>query len=480
MSLKRHGLVVLSTVLGTAGCVSMAPRYHRPTTPVPAQWPAGAAYTQTDSGKAATDLPWTDFIRDERLRQVVSQALRDSRPLREQAAAVLSARAQYRVQRADLLPHLDAEVSHSKSRSVISGLPGTGGTGLTAFDSTTDQATVGLAAWEIDLFGRLRSLTQAAQESYLASADTLRATRISLIAEVVNSWATLAADRSQLAIARRTMQTAESAMKLTHERLDRGVTSAVDVHEAETVYQQARADTARYVTLTAQDRNALELLVGSPVPDELLPEELPEGDAWLADVQAGLSSEVLLQRPDVLSAEHQLKAANADIGAARAAFFPSLSLTGSGGVASSSLSDLVSHSTTIWSVAPSLALPLFAGGANVANLEYTKSQKERSVAAYELAVQTAFKEVADALARRGTMQEQLAAQQALVTAARGSYELASARYSKGVDTYLNQLDAQRTLYGAEAALVSSRLTALSNRVELYRALGGGLAEKTQP
>jgi multidrug efflux system outer membrane protein len=244
------------------------------------------------------------------------------------------------------------------------------------------------------------------------------------------------------------------------------------------VYQQARADIARYVTVTAQDRNALELLVGSVVADALLPDQLPEGDAWLADVQPGLSSSVLLQRPDVLAAEHELASANWDIGAARAAFFPRLSLTGSGGVASDSLSSLVSHGATIWSVGPSLTLPLFEGGANLANLDSAKAQKERQVAAYELALQTAFKEVADALARRGTMQEQLAAREALVKAASGSYELATARYSQGVDTYLNALDAQRTLYSAQAGLVSDRLTALDNRVEIYRALGGGLAEKS--
>jgi len=357
---------------------------------------------------------------------------------------------------------------------VLEGFPGV--TGTTSYESEIDQATVGLSSWEIDLFGRLRSLSQAALESYLSSAATLRAARIDLIAEVASSWATLAADRSQLAIARGTADAAENAMKLTQQRLDRGVASAVDVREAETVYQTARADIARFVTMTAQDRNALELLVGHPVADELLPEELPQGDAWLADVQAGLSSSVLLERPDVLAAEHDLRSSNADIGAARAAFFPQLSLTGSGGIASDALSSLINHGETIWNLAPSLSLPLFAGGANLANLDLAKSQKERSVAAYELAVQTAFREVSDALARRGTMREQLAAREALVTAATGSYELATARYSQGVDTYLNALDAQRTLYSAQSSLVSDRLTALDNRVELYRALGGGLAD----
>jgi outer membrane protein, multidrug efflux system len=478
LSLKRHGLVVLSTVLGTAGCASMAPRYQRPAPAVPAQWPVGAAYQQppTAGARAATELPWQDFILDARLRQVVAQSLKDSRTLREQAAAVLSARAQYRVQRAQLLPALNAGVSNNQSRQVLEGFPGFPGT--FAYTAQTDEATVGLTSWEIDLFGRLRSLSRAALETYLSSSSTLRAARINLIAEVASAWATLAADRSQLAIARGTALAAENAMKLTQQRLDRGVASAVDVREAETVYQTARADIANYVTVTAQDRNALELLVGSPVADDLLPDQLPEGDAWLADVQAGLSSAVVLQRPDVLAAEHDLQSANWSIGAARAAFLPQLTLTGDGGVASASLSSLVNQGSTIWSIGPTLSVPLFAGGANLANLDYAKAQKVHQVAAYELALQTAFQEVANALARRGTMQEQLAAREALVKAASGSFELATARYSQGVDTYLNALDAQRTLYSAQSALVSDRLTALDNRVELYRALGGGLADKS--
>lgn len=480
MSSGARNLIVLSSVLAMAGCISLAPRYERPAAPVPAVWPSGAAYGSPSQGSpvaaTAAELPWQDFVLDSRLRQVISQALRDSRTLREQAAAVLAAREQYRIQRADLLPTVNATASGNKSR--IESIPGiTGPPGVSSLEEATYSVSVGLTSYELDLFGQVRSLSTAALESYFATEATERAARISLIGGVASAWLTLAADRSLLAIARQTALSAQSSMKLTRERLDRGVASAVDVHEAETVYQQARADTARYITAVAQDRNALQLLVGSPVADALLPDALPDQDSWFADVQAGISSRVLLERPDVLAAEHQLRAANADIGAARAQFFPSVTLTGSGGLASEALSALINHGTTIWSLAPSINLPLFAGGANVANLRYTKAQKERSVAAYELAVQTAFQEVADALARRGTMAEQLAADRALVTAAAASYRLAAARYEKGVDTYLNALDAQRTLYNAQSALVQDQLTGLDNRVTLYKVLGGGLAQK---
>jgi multidrug efflux system outer membrane protein len=322
----------------------------------------------------------------------------------------------------------------------------------------------------------VRNLSNAALETYLATEAAARATRISLIAETASAYLTLAADNSQLMLARRTLESAQRSMELTRKRLEAGVATRLDVRQAETIYQQARADVASTTALIAQDRNALELLAGSRIPDALLPAELPPDQVWLADVPAGLSSAVLLDRPDVLQAEHQLQSANADIGAARAAFFPSLSLTASTGLASTELSNLFSDGASIWSVGPSLVLPIFNGGANVANLAYAKAQRELFLSQYELAIQTAFREVADALAIRGTIQEQLDAQAALVDAAADSYRLAEARYSKGVDSFLDALDAQRTLYNAEKSLVSARLTANTNVVTLYRVLGGGLVE----
>jgi len=461
--------IALSCVL--AAC-TMEPRYERPEAPVPDTWPSGAAYAPGQaSERAVADIPWREFIKDEKLQQVIDQALANNRNLRSAAANIQSARAQYRIQRADLMPRVNGDISATRSKNV-STFSGTN----TPIESEIYTASVGLSAFEIDLFGRVRSLSKSALESYLATEAAGRATRISLIAETASAYLTLAADNTQLALSQRTLESAQRTMEITQKRLEAGVSSRLDLRQAETVYQQARADLASTRALIAQDRNALELLTGGSIADSLLPAELPTNQQWLADVPAGLSSSVLLQRPDVLQAEHQLKSANANIGAARAAFFPSLSLTASSGLASTELSDLFSNGASVWSIGPSLTLPIFNGGANLANLAYSKAQRDLYVSQYELAIQTAFREVADALAVRGTIQEQLDAQLALVDAASDSYQLAEARYSKGVDSFLNTLDAQRSLYNAEKSLVSARLTASDNIVTLYRVLGGGLVD----
>jgi multidrug efflux system outer membrane protein len=474
--MRKHVFTLAAAVsLVLTGC-TMAPRYERPAAPVPDSWPGGAAYDPAQaSEKTAADLPWREFIRDEKLRKVIEQALANNRDLRSALANIQAARAQYRIQRSDLLPKLNGEVSATRQKS-LNTFGGVGGAnGGRAIENEFYTASIGLSAFEIDLFGRVRSLSNAALQSYLATAEAARATRISLIAETASAYLTLAADNSRYELARRTVESAQRTMEVTRKRLEAGVSSRLDVRQAETVYQQARVDLASTTSLIAQDRNALELLTGGPLPDELLPSELPENQEWLADVPSGLSSSVLLARPDVLQAEHQLQSANANIGAARAAFFPRLSLTASKGLASPELSNLFDEGVSVWSVAPNLVLPIFQGGANVANLSYAKAQRDLYVSQYELAIQTAFKEVADALAVRGTIQDQLDAQRALVDAAADSYQLAEARYTKGVDTFLNALDAQRTLYNAEKSLVSARLTASDNIVTLYRVLGGGLA-----
>lgn len=471
--MPKHCLSLMCTlVLGA--CVSLDPLYERPAVPVSTNWPTGPAYAPAQpSTVIAADIPWREFVKDEKLRKVVKLALANSRDLRKAVANIQSARAQYRSQRAGLFPHVDASVNVNRSRSLN---PYSGG-GDSAITAENDSAQLGLSSFEIDLFGRQRSLSKAAFENYLSTAEAARAAQISLIAETITSYLTLAADETSLAISQRTLESAQRSMHLTRSRLDVGVASLVDVKQAETVFQQARSDVASLTASIAQDRNTLELLVGSQLDDSLLPGELPATGDWLADVPAGISSEVLLKRPDILEAEHNLKGSNANIGAARAAFFPSFTLTASGGRASSSLSNLFSG-PTVWSMAPSLNLAIFSGGANAANLTYSKAQREFYVAAYELSVQTAFKEVANALAARGTMQEQLDSQSALVDAASVSYRLADARYSKGADSFLNALDSQRTLYSAQKTLVSTRLTALENIVTLYRVLGGGLGGRS--
>jgi multidrug efflux system outer membrane protein len=433
-----------------AGCMSLAPAYERPASPVKA----------TDN--VAAPMPLGSFVREPRLRQILARVVGQNRTLRRAVLDIESARLQYRIQRAAQLPSIDAVAAITAVRA-----PG-------APTTTEYSATVGLAGWEIDLFGRLRSLSEARMQSYLAAIESAKAARISLIGEAATAYITLAADRSRLQIARDTMATSKKAMDLTEQLVGGGTSNRGDFWQASTVFQQARADVALLTAAIAQDRNALELLAGGPLDDALLPEALPAQLDWFADVPAGLSSKILLARPDVLAAEHDLMAANANIGAARAQFFPSLSLTANGGIASLALASLFTGPSVIWTLAPSLALPLFRGGANRANLAYTKAQKESLVAAYELSIQTAFREVADALAERATIDEQLAAQAALVEAATKGLELAQARYRAGIEPFLSTLVSARALYAAQNSLVSTQLAAMSNRVTLYRVLGGGL------
>jgi outer membrane protein, multidrug efflux system len=444
----------LALALALAGCASMAPRYERPASPVPAQLPGGTG--------AAAALPWRELVREPRLGKLIDQALAQNRELRAAVIAIESARAQYRIQRAQQLPSIDAVANVTSTRQPI-------GDGVAA-TTTVYSAQVGLAAWEIDLFGRLRSLATAKQHAYLATIEAARATRLSLVAELASAWLTLAADRSRLAIATETMATAKRTMDLTEQLVGGGTSNRGDYWQVATVYQQARADVALLTAAIAQDRNAIELLAGGPVADELLPGELASAEDWLAEVPVGVDSSVLLERPDVQAAEHELIAANANIGEARARFFPSLTLTASGGLASLSLAALFSGPTAVFAVAPTLAVPLFRGGANRANLALAGAEQRRLVAGYELAIQRAFREVADALAVRATIREQVAAQQDLVAAAKQGFELSTARYKAGVESFLATLVAQRALYDAQRALVATRLAAIGNRLALYRAL----------
>jgi outer membrane protein, multidrug efflux system len=445
----------------------MAPTYERPASPVPQALPGLTA----GAGTAASLPELGQFVREPKLRQILEQALAANRDLRRAALDIEAARAQYRIQRAASLPSIDAAASLTSARQ-ISGPDNATTTG-------TSASVLGLASWEIDLFGRLKSQTDARVQQLLSTVEVARAARISLIGELATAYAALAADHSRLAIARETMENSKRVMELTDKLVGGGTSSRSDYFQAATVFQQARADVALLTSAIAQDRNALELLAGGPIADALLPTELPEGLDWFGEVPQGLSSAVLLERPDVLAAEHNLMAANANIGAARAQFFPSLSLTASGGLASSSLSSLFTGPALVFSLVPTLVMPLFRGGANRANLEYTEVQKLALVASYERAIQGAFREVADALATRATIDEQLAAQLALVEAATKSFEISQARYQAGVDTFLTTLVSQRALYGAQNSLVSTRLSALANRVALYRALGGGVEREVK-
>ncbi|MCI4591740.1 efflux transporter outer membrane subunit [Sphingobium sp. BYY-5] len=444
----------LSAALLLAGC-NLAPHYERPAPPVPAILPTGEAYAPQAAVQAG--LPWTRLVQDAKLKTVIERALTNNRDLRVALANVQSARAQYRVQRATQLPTLTADTSASFARQNDS-------------RQNSYSADLGFSAFEIDLFGRLRNLTESALQSYLATEEGARATRITLIAETATAYATLAADQELLALSRQTQASTQRTLDLTRSLNAAGLAGKLDVHQAETAVEQAASDVAANITQVAQDRNALDLLAGSPVEEALLPASLDSLIAGVARVPAGLSSDILLQRPDVLQAEHQLKAANADIGAARAAMFPRISLTSAIGLASSALSSLFKGDAFAWSVGPSASLPIF-GGANRGNLEYSKAQRDLYLAQYEKAIQTAFREVADGLARDGTIDAQQAAQQRLVTASGRAYDLAEQRYRAGIDPFLTALTSQRTLYSARQSAIATDLALVSNHILLYRVIG---------
>ncbi len=475
--------------LTLAGC-NLAPKYVRPELSVPVATPAGPAYAATDAAGAImpADTAWETFFTDDRLRRVIRTALENNRDLRVSVANVAQARAQYRVQRADLFPTLAASGSATYQKSPFgavgggaTGGTGTGGTGTGAGSSVVSSgradiysANLGVSAWEIDLFGRVRNLTRAQQEQYFAAEENRNAAQVSLIAEIATQWLTMAADQDKLRIARDTEKAYGQTVKLTQDRFRIGIASELEVRQASTSYDQARSDIAEATTLIAQDQNALNLLAGTTVTADMLPSTLDGPSPTLQNLPANLPSDVLLRRPDIASAEHQLIAANANIGAARAAFFPNISLTAAFGTISLGLSNLFGSGSQNWSVAPSVSQTLFDFGKNKGNLRYAQATRDAAVATYEKSVQTGFREVADALARRGTIGAQLQAQTSLRDNAAGAFKLSDLRFRAGIDTFLTTLDSQRSLYNAQQTLLAARLTRDSNSVELYRALGGGL------
>jgi len=464
----------LSMSLGAAVCLSacsMAPNYTRPATPVPTAWPQGPAYqapAATAPAKPVAEIPWREFFTDEKLRTLIDLALENNRDLRVAVLNIERSRAQYQIRRSDLLPKVDASAGAAIQR-IPEGLTSSG------HAMTTEQYSValGVSSYEVDLFGRVASLKDQALEQYLATAQARRSVQISLIAQVAVSYLTLAADRERLQLAKDTLATQQEAFALTNSRYTAGIASALDLQQARTIVESARVDIGRYTTLVAQDENALNLAVGTPVSADLLPRSLSEMATVCRDISPGLSSDVLLGRPDIIQAENVLRGANANIGAARAAFFPKITLVSSVGFGSDDLAGLFKGGAFAWSFAPRIALPIFDGGSNRANLQVAETDRDIAVAQYEKAIQTAFREVADALAQRGTIDDQIAAQQALAEATAESNRLSRARYEKGVDGYLTVLDSQRSLYGAQQNLVNVRLARLANLVTLYKVLGGG-------
>ena len=512
---RLRPLAGLMAAAALSGCISLEP--HLPAAApgaTPTAFPSGGGtYPQASGdGLATARTPWDAFFTDPKLRGVIALSLRENRDLRVAAQQIIEARSLYRVQRADLLPTVNAGAGFTTGHSSSYGVSGSAATGTGAGTSTGGtgvggtttgsaggvvtggagglggvggatglsgdyriyDADLGFSTYELDLFGRVRSLSKEAFEQYLATVEGRRSTQISIVAEVATDWLTYAADQQRLNTERGTLKAEENTLKITTDRFNYGIASQLDVQQAQTAVETARSNIQTYLTQAAQDLNALNLVVGASTPADLLPGPLGADLATAPEAPAGLDSRVLLQRPDVVQAEHTLRAYNADIGAARAAFFPTISLTASGGSTSLYLGRLFGSGTSTYSFSPNVTLPIFDYGRNRANLAYSKAQRNGALATYERTIQQAFADVANALAQRGTVDGLIASQQRLVGALQGTLNLSQARYQRGVDTYLNVLTAQLNLATAQQTLISARLTRASNLVSLYRALGGGL------
>lgn len=478
MKKQWFALAVLTAAL--AGC-SLAPHYEQPAAPVAVNWPipegttaAVPAAADAAEAPAAAGIGWRQFFGDARLRQLITMALENNRDLRVAVLNIEAARAQYRIQRSELAPSVGVGATGTRQRTPAE-LNGTD----SAIIGTQYQVGVSMPSFEIDFFGRVRSLSDAALAQYLATEETRRNVQIVLISQVAEAWLNLTAGDAQLALVRQTLASREQSFDLVQRRYDGGVASELDLNQAQSLLDSARSDLQAFTRTRAQALNALVLLTGLPaMPADLA--TAPEFGAQniLADIPTGVPSTVLLARPDVLGAEQQLRAANANIGAARAAFFPSISLTGMFGTASTQLGNLFGGGSLAWSFAPQITLPLFTGGSLQSQLDLAEVRKNIAVAQYEQAIQQGFREVADALAGRATYAQQIDAQRRLVASAQRSLDLSNRRYESGIDSFLQVQDAERTLFSAQQQLVQTRLAELVNRVALYKALGGGWVENT--
>lgn len=440
-------------------CMTMEPHYARPEAAVPPSWPAGDPYLR-QSEATLPAVTYQEIFRDPRLQSLVAQALTNNQDLTLAAANIAAARAQHRIRRAELFPEVDAQTGVTGSRN------DTGGT------DAQITAGVGIPAFELDLFGRVRSLTKAQLNRYFASEAAARATRLALVADIADAWLTYGADASLLKIAEETAASAQRSVTLTRARLEGGIAPRTDLRQAELVLYGANASVARQRTALAQDVNLMQLLLGAPVDKALLPASIEQAAPTIHPLRAGVSSLVLLRRPDVMQAEYQLRAANAEIGAARAALFPRISLTGLLGLASSSLSGLFSGGAFGWNASADATYPIFRAGGGLANVRLSQAERDAALAGYQKAIQTAFREVSDALARQGTAGDELRARQAQRDSAADNYRLSEARYRAGVDSFLLALDSQRSYFAAQQTLVEVRLESATNLVDLYRALGG--------
>ena len=470
MSKHLSPIIVLFT-LALAGC-TLAPKYHRPTAAISPTWPKAPGQLKVSTNAVpAAEIGWREFFRDPRLQQLIGLALTNNPNLRVAMLNVEQMRALYRVQRNALVPTVDINANGSRQR-IATGFAG--GTEAATFNQF--NVNLGVASYELDLFGRVRSLKKQALETFFASEEARKSAQIALVAEVGAAYLTERELTEQLAVARQTLESARSAYDLTKRSYEAGVLSELDLNAAEAQMQTARAAAAGYEQQLAQAENYLVLLVGRPLPEDLSPPQPFNPQICLSDLPAGLPSDLLQRRPDILEAEHQLEAANANIGAARAAFFPTVTLTGSAGTASTALESLFAPGSQAWNFSPQIQWPIFAAGTAWAELQGAKAGKLIEVANYEKAVQTAFREVADSLVVRATVNTQLAANQALVKAEQQNYKLTEARFRSGVDSSLNVLAARQTLDSARQNLIQSQYSRLFNLINLYQALGGGWRE----
>ena len=464
MTFKPLLLVMAMTL---AGC-SMIPDYQRPEAPIPQAFPQGAADAQPQ-GTHTAQIGWRSFFKDPALHRLVDLALENNRDLRKAALNVAAYRAQYGIQGSALLPQVDIEGSGGRSRTPAdlssTGQQGTGG---------DNSLQVGLTRYELDVWGRIRSLDRNALETYLASEETRRSVQIGLVAEVAMAYLSWETDKQLQAVTRSTLENYRHNLELIQASSEAGTASDLDVRQARTLVDSARGQVQAYTRQVALGANALRLLLGASIPNDL-PESNLTGQL-MADIPAGLPANLLQQRPDIRAAEHQLLAANANIGAARAAFFPSITLTAGAGTASSQLSGLFNGGSEAWSFMPQIHLPIFTGGRLKASLDYAKIQKDMGVANYEQTIQVSFREVSDGFAAMGTWSEQLKSQQDLVRATDEYTQMALQRYEEGVDSYMTLLDAQRQLLSARQQLLNGHLSSLSTQIQLYKALGGGWTE----
>jgi multidrug efflux system outer membrane protein len=466
MSMMKR-LTPLALALVMAGCVNLAPKYERPAAPVAGAFPTVEGSVNSGNPVAAeapANITWQRFFSDARLQQLISLALANNRDLRVSVLNIEQARAAFQIQRSARLPQVNLAVTGNR-QSTPGDLP----------FSSVYQAGLGVSAFELDLFGRVRNLTESALAQYLATEEARKSAQISLIASVANTYLAYLADEEQLELTRQTLKTREESLRLTKLRFENGVVSRLDLQQAVSLVEGARAVLAQQQRLRAQDLNALTLLIGQPIPDNL-PQGATLAATNLPDLPAGMPSDLLVSRPDIRAAEQQLISANADIGAARANYFPRITLTGTGGSASQELSGLFKSGSYGWTFAPQAILPLFDFGARRAGVESARAGRDIAVAQYEKSIQTAFREVSDALAGQATFSEQLRAQQATAESEQQRFNLSELRYRSGTANYLDLLDAQRSLFVAQQSAIEANLARLQNQVTLYRVLGGGWSE----